>query len=209
MRSRGTAHDVEVLAGLWRSWAGLGRGLEPAQWRAATRLPGWTVRTLFAHVARSVEVLDGALGRPVSEPPRCGDAREYFAVLATWGPEGPRSVDRAARQAATAPVTRLVHRMEVAGPAVLDAVRSAVRGAGRPVLDSPAGPIALPDYVLTRVVEATVHLLDAAAVLPRAPRPSDEALGRTADVLVDLVGADRFVEHATGRSPASPFPALS
>ncbi|APU14604.1 MULTISPECIES: maleylpyruvate isomerase N-terminal domain-containing protein [Actinoalloteichus] len=204
-RAGGTTADLALLAENWASWAGLGAGLDDAGWRSPTRLPGWTMTELYAHVARGVGVLGTAVDGRSDSPPSRTDAADYFRYLRGL-PHGPSMVDSAARAAAEAGRTELVGWFAEDAPVVLERTQAAWDS----VVASPAGDIALGDYVLTRLVEGTVHLLDAASAVDRVPEPAAEALARTADVLVVLAGPARFVELATGRD-AGPelFPVLT
>jgi uncharacterized protein (TIGR03083 family) len=203
-RANGTATDVDLVERLWRRWAEFGHGLAPADWDTATRLTGWSVRTLFAHVARGVGVLHDLVGSPVEGPVDRADAAEYFTGL-RGVPGAAKWVDQAAREAAEAAPAEMIRWFEVDGPRVLDDVRAA----GPLVVRSPSGNIALADFILTRVVEATVHLLDARHALTGVDHPEPAALGRVTDVLVAIAGPADFIDLATGRSAAPLFPVLT
>jgi hypothetical protein len=56
---------------------------------------------------------------------------------------------------------------------------------------------------VTRVLEATVHLLDVGG------QPPGEALNRAVDVLVDLSPPEDLVRLATGRPAGQFFPVLT
>jgi uncharacterized protein (TIGR03083 family) len=203
-RAHGTDHDLSLLRRAWADWARLGAGLSEEDWRRPARLPGWDVRTLYAHVARSVDVLVDVLREPVPGEPERSSASAYFASFRGVREDAARSVDRAARQAATAGPAKLVASLTDDGPRVLDAAADA----GAATVRTVAGTISVPDYLLTRLVEATVHLLDLRAAVP-GPGPDPQALDRAADVLVGIAGPVAFVESATGRADLSIFPLLT
>ncbi|HWO65058.1 MAG TPA: hypothetical protein VNO31_33985, partial [Umezawaea sp.] len=72
-----------------------------------------------------------------------------------------------------------------------------------------AGVMRLGDYALTRVLEATVHLLDLVAAVPGAAEVPERALRRTVDVLADLTPPAEFIALATGRASGGVFPVLT
>jgi hypothetical protein len=76
------------------------------------------------------------------------------------------------------------------------------------VIESFIGTIWLSDYVVTRLVEATVHLLDLQEALGVAMPIPNLALERCAAVLLQLTPLADFIEVATGRSAAKLFPVL-
>ncbi|WP_410570817.1 maleylpyruvate isomerase N-terminal domain-containing protein [Amycolatopsis sp. cmx-4-61] len=203
-RARGTAADVDLLRRGWAHWAEIGASLTEAERQQATRLPGWPVGTLYAHVARSVDVLAAALDTAKSDvDTACPDASAYFRSFHGAREQAARTVDQVARQAAGSPPAVWAAKLAEHGPPLLDRAAAAT-GA----VDSPAGRIAVPDYLLTRLVEVTVHLLDLRAAVP-GPGPEPEALHRVSDVLVGVAGPTAFVEAATGRTPFPVFPLLA
>jgi uncharacterized protein (TIGR03083 family) len=202
-RTRGTAADVDLLRRGWAHWAEIGAALTEAEQRRATRLPGWPVGTLYAHVARSVDVLATALDAEQSGVDAvCRDASAYFRSFHGVREQAARNVDQVARQAARTPPAAWAAKLAEHGPALLDRAAAATG-----IVDSPAGLIAVPAYLLTRLVEVTVHLLDLRAAVP-GPGPEPEALYRVSDVLVGVAGPTAFVEAATGRTPLPVFPLL-
>jgi uncharacterized protein (TIGR03083 family) len=177
------------------------------RWESPSGLGDWTVRELYAHVARGVTTLADLTARlPVSDPPDLPGAAAYFATLMSHGPNGARHVAGAAREfAAARSVTELVGQFD--GHAA-DALAGA-RAAAESVVMTIAGSMRLADYVMTRILEATVHLLDLCDAVPGANPPPDRAVQRTVDVLTDLMPANDFIRLATGRSFASVFPVLT
>jgi len=193
--------DLALLRRSWADWAELGARLSEEEWRRPPRLAGWDVLTLYAHVARSVDVLDTVLREPVETPPERDSASAYFASFRDVREDAARSVDAVARKAATAGGGRLV--ASLAGQTVLDRAEAA----GEVIVRTVGGTISLPDYLLTRLVEATVHLLDLRHTVP-GPGPHPAAVRRVVDVLVGIAGPVAFVESATGRTDLSIFPLL-
>jgi uncharacterized protein (TIGR03083 family) len=202
-RAAGGPADLALLRRSWHAWAGIGTELAAADWARPTRLPGWSVRTLYAHVARSIDVLAAALEAPADGLPECADAGAYFRSFHGVREQAARSVDQAAKEAARIEPGEWAARLAEEGPGLLD------RAAAADVaVHSPAGTIAVPDYLLTRLVEATVHLLDLRVAVP-GPGPEPAALSRVADVLVGVAGLTAFVEAATGRTSLAGFPLLA
>ncbi|WP_158634295.1 maleylpyruvate isomerase N-terminal domain-containing protein [Amycolatopsis sp. WAC 04197] len=202
-RSRGTAEDVDLLEGLWRRWARAGRDAPASVWER----PGlgvWSVKELYAHVSRGATTTLDLTGRATDGAPGIPDGAGYFGLLMAKGVRPDEGVAELAKEwAARNSVTSLAEAFDSAAVPVLEAARR------RPdrLLPTIAGTMRTLDYLVTRVVEATVHLLDFDAVVADAPTPPEEALTRTAVVLADLVAPDDFIRSATGRGPAV-FPVL-
>lgn len=201
---KGRPEDIVLLRQSWLDWAKLGADLSEGEWERPTRLPGWDVRTLYAHVARSTGVLAAALQEPSDAEPQRTSASAYFASFRDVREEAARSVDAAAREAAAEGPARLVASFTEDGPLVLDTAEAA----GEATISTVAGTISVPDYLLTRLVEATVHLLDLRHAVP-GPGPAPAAVDRVADVLVGIAGPVAFVEAATGRADPNIFPLLA
>ena len=206
MNSQGSQSDSALLGELWSQWATFGAGLGSPHWHSATRLPGWTMKELFAHVTRSVHVLRDAPILPSGSVATVGSAASYFRSFANWSEAASRQVDTTAKTtAAEVAQGDLVDWLALDGPAVVEASQTA----GSQVIRTVAGTIRTSDYVLTRVVEASVHLLDAHEAIDTAPEPQSAALDRVIDVLIELVGTRPFIEYATGRSSKTIFPILT
>jgi uncharacterized protein (TIGR03083 family) len=195
------------LAALAAEVADLGRllaALPDAAWERPTRLPGWDVLTLVAHLARGVGRI-AAYGRtPLAVAPE-HDRVSYwrYDVAAT-------SADVSARARAAARGATPAGLRAALAAAVADAEATIARLAPDAVVPSVMGPIALVEYVPTRVVEACVHGLDLRAACGAPLRPTSGALAITIATLEALLGGPRptdladnvaFVEAATGRRP--------
>ncbi len=194
-RSRGRSTDVRLLTVLWQQWQDVGTAMPAGRWSDPTGLGEWTVRDLFAHVARGVATTVQLASRPAGESePELVDAAAYFAALRPLGAAGAAQVARLATEWASArSEADLVAGFGLSVPDLSSGT----------VVRSIAGTIRFADYLVTRVLEATVHLLDIGV------QPPGEALDRAADVLVDLCPPADFVRLATGR-PAGPlFPVLT
>ena len=197
--------DLDVLAEVWECWRRAGQWMPAQLWDAPSSLAGWTVRELYAHVARGVGTLAGLMAEPVARPPELSDAAGYFAVLAARGRAGPQVADAARKYAADRSNAELTgHFGERAATAL-----AGVRAEPGTVVATVAGSMRVADYALTRVVEATVHLLDLRESFPGADPPPDDAIRRTAGLLVELTPATDFIRLATGRPHPPVFPVLT
>jgi len=200
----GRADDVDLLGLLWRTWHEAGLGLAPDRWSAPSGLGDWTVRELYAHVGRGVTTTSRLL--PVAAEPELPDAAAYFRALRPLGDEGAAQVAAAARDwAAERDLDTLVADFDEPAVTTLAAVRATGTGAVTTI----AGAMRLSDYVLTRVLEATVHLLDLVAAVPGAAEVPERALRRTVDVLADLAPPAELIALATGRASGAVFPVLT
>lgn len=189
------AEDYEVLADLWRSWSECGDRLDADSWERFTRLPGWTVRDLFAHVARSVHILRDADRLPVGTVAEVESPAEYYRSFHESVMFAKQEVDRAARMTAARAGSDLVRWLRDDGPKALEAAKAETDRCIRTV----AGSMSIGNYVVTRIVEAAVHLLDLNDCIEMAPLPKSVAVRRVVDVLVELEGVVQYVERASGR----------
>ncbi|MEO6082423.1 MAG: maleylpyruvate isomerase N-terminal domain-containing protein [Umezawaea sp.] len=202
-RSVGRAEDIDLLDQLWGAWHAVGLALTPEQWAAGSGLGDWTVRELYAHVARGVTTTSGLVA--TSSEAELPDAAAYFLALRGLGAKGAEQVAAHAREwAAARDVETLVGDFGGLAAATVAGVRAAATG----VVVTIAGAMRLNDYALTRVLEATVHLLDLAAAVPGAVVVPEQALPRVVDVLADLTPPAEFIALATGRPSGPVFPVL-
>ena len=197
--------DLDVLAEVWECWRRAGQWMPAQLWDAPSSLAGWTVRELYAHVARGVGTLAGLLAEPVARPPELEDAAGYFAVLTARGRASAQVAEEARKYATEWSNTELTGHFGERAATVL----AVVRAEPRMVVATIAGSMRVADYALTRVVEATVHLLDLRESAPGADPPPDDAVRRTADLLVELSPATDFIRLATGRPHPPVFPVLT
>ncbi|WP_280892041.1 maleylpyruvate isomerase family mycothiol-dependent enzyme [Streptomyces sp. LBL] len=157
------------------------RTLTPEQFALPTRLPGWTVRDLAAHVAMGVETVSRTIDR--DEPPRPEltllDWPFATAVRADDIADGTRQLaaahpDLDALFAGTA--ARLTESLATAPGARLLAART--------------GAMTLDDYLVTRTVELVVHTDDLNAAVPGLDVPYDrQALAAATRLLADALAA--------------------
>jgi hypothetical protein len=197
-RSTYRATDRDTLAELRREWHSAGLWMPAGTWTASSGLDDWTVRELYAHVARGVSVLAEMVTQaPAGGEPDLPDAAAYFAAVR---PLGAAEVAKTAKAwAADRSDSTLVEAFRAPVPMLSE----------NTVVHSIAGTIRVADFAVTRILEATVHLLDLHAVAPHAGTPAPDALRRTVDVLADLTSPADFVLAATGRSSSAVFPVLT
>jgi mycothiol maleylpyruvate isomerase-like protein len=206
VRSIGQVEDVDLLASLWKCWHQAGTRLSETAWTHASGLGDWRVRELYAHVSRGITTLTDLVAQPIDGDAELSHAAAYFAALRPLGDAGAKHVAAVATEWALRPIDALVDDFDAPASAALDVVRAN----GNVVVQTIAGSMQVYDYLLTRVLEATVHLLDLGRAVADAPGVTEDALRRTVDVLTDLLPAEEFVALATGRAaPTAMFPILT
>jgi uncharacterized protein (TIGR03083 family) len=182
------ARAIEALGAQGKAVASWLGELEPADFDRPSVLPGWDVRLLVGHFVLIVDGFRTILGRPSAERPI--SSAELVSRYR-------RDVDHL--EARTRAVTgessgpELVARLS----AGLDALAEDLAGTPPTVLDTPRGPVSLPDFVETRIVELVVHGDDLSRSLPdREPVPLERsALGSAARTLTAILA-----ERSPGRS---------
>ena len=197
--------DIAIVADLWARWRQSGRRLAGEQWSGPTRLERWRVRDLYAHVARGIPTFGNLLASPAGTPAEVSRAADYFARL-----RDPASADQVARTAVRfAADTGDAGLADLFGKPATEVLATAAALGPTTVLASIAGPIQLHSYLVTRIVEATVHLLDLQHALDAGTMVPEPALLRTVRVLVQLIPSASFIDLATGRSTDPVFPVLT
>lgn len=181
-------------------------GLNADHWQRATRCPPMTVRELTVHALRGAYRIVELLATPVRDTEPEKDAVTYFR----YDPVavGVGVVSRAREEsAARPPDADLAAEWAMAWKEALETARAAI--GDDPVIASPLGTIRLREYLRTRCVEVTIHLMDLQHALGREPDPSPEGLEAACDVLRGLLGTDlraldmddvRFALVGTGRA---------
>jgi uncharacterized protein (TIGR03083 family) len=154
-------------------------------------LPGWDVGDLLSHlilVAESVTVLTTTDRPPLT-------LSQYLATYSS----GASAIDRRTRELAqrTSGHDALVEDLANAARAA----REALDGwAGSSVVQARRGPIRLPDFVTSRVVELVVHADDLTQSLPEPAREETEPLGRNPTRLACRALTEVLAERAPGHS---------
>lgn len=181
-------------------------GLSADDWLRPTRCPPMNVRELTIHALRGSYRIVELLATPVRDAEAEKDAVTYYR----YDPVavGVGVVSRAQEESdARPPDADLASEWRTAWKDALEAARAA--SDDDPVIASPLGAIRLREYLRTRCVEVTIHLMDLQDALGREPDPSPEGLEAACDVLRGLLGTDlrelgmddvRFALVGTGRA---------
>jgi uncharacterized protein (TIGR03083 family) len=195
---------LDALAAEADDLAALLTAAPPAVWQQPTRLPGWDVTILVAHLARGIGRIGAYAATPLDEPPQ----RDRVSYLRYDAAGIAADVSARAREAAQgATPASLLAALRSAVPAARVAVADL---APDTVIPSAIAPITLVEYVPTRLLEACVHGLDLRQALGAPLAPTPGALATTVATLDGLLAAPRpaeladdvaFVEAATGRQP--------
>jgi uncharacterized protein (TIGR03083 family) len=170
-----------------------------------TRLDGWSVRVLLGHLQAGAEALWRWTGEDVSD-------RTELDAISYWDPAGQVAegssawaLDFAAKKSDEQIVGGLEQALQRGAEAISDASADAI-------IVPPIGPawIRFDEFVVTRVLELTVHGLDLAAAANVSVEPDPNAVEITTAVLDARLGAGRpadlvddiaWIEAATGRRP--------
>ncbi|WP_024800468.1 maleylpyruvate isomerase N-terminal domain-containing protein [Nocardia sp. BMG51109] len=199
--------DIEALEPVNRAWGERVAALTPEQWATPTRLPGWTVQDLVAHMAPDAQVLDFLRGEQVESPAVTTAPHWLRTMNEPGGPAHTMADDLAemAQQAAAVGRETLVGYFADHGPTMLAEFRAAEPAAGlrHPLL----GSVSFRAIADTMTVEGTVHLLDLIAAIGGEPVP-EAALRRTVEILSAVPDSVTFIEAATGRSKAPVLPVM-
>ncbi|MFB7665902.1 maleylpyruvate isomerase N-terminal domain-containing protein [Kitasatospora sp. NPDC056138] len=198
-----------MLTDLWHSWAERGAQLGPDDWTAPTRLPGWSVQALFAHVAPDPELFGQLRGALTEEPAAVTSGAEVLRIYNRPGGVAhvaAPAIEEQARQAAGALSPKeLVDRFAVEGPeafaAFADVPPTAV--VAHPIL----GTVTFGALGEIAVMEATVHLLDLIAAVGGPPPPA-AALEATRGLLAGVPDPVAFIESAAGRTDEQVLPVM-
>jgi len=173
--------------------------------------PPWTVRELACHVRIAVARLPGMLAAPAPPGPPV-PAHAYYAPGRADPAANTDRIAAARLDAAAWPSPRAV---TTAFTGAVDTTIAAARrhDPARLVRTRWGDPMTLEDYLVTRVVEVTVHGLDIAASLNRAPWTTPAAATVVTGLLTETgaggaalpaaLGWDppTFIAKATGRQP--------
>ncbi|MET7737122.1 sterol carrier family protein [Streptomyces sp. NPDC005402] len=154
--------------------------LTPEQLALETRLAGWTVRDLAAHITMAVETVSRNLDRDEPPAPQLTLLEWPFATAARAG-----DIADGTRDLATAnpDLDALYARTE-------DRFRQALNAPDSRVLAARTGAMTLADYLVTRTVELVVHTDDLSAAVPGLDIPYDrQALAACTRLLADALAA--------------------
>lgn len=153
-----------------------------------TRLGGWTVAELVAHIGLDMAAVSRYLG---GEPATRADldAPAYALACASAAAGVDERVRAMTAEARPAELRHQVHESRLTAAAALLSADPFF------VLPARLGTIALPQFLATRCLEGTVHALDLAVALGEEPRLHDAAVGLAVRVLAAALAA-----KAPGRS---------
>jgi len=130
----------------WQAHLDYSAGLTPEQLAAPSKLTGWDVRTLVGHVAFTVHTVTARAAEPVT-----GDQAEVYDWM-TATPTASASVDAGTRE--------LVDDGVLLADEVAEAERVMARYGDDELIAMRFGPMRFDDFLVSRVVEATVHADD-------------------------------------------------
>lgn len=207
-RSQATDEDrLALLTELWGAWHAHGGQIGTAVWERPSGLGQWTVKELFGHVARQVAVLEdmlsrasGGAGAEVDFP----TAADYFANFRGWLEEASALSARAAVEYTAGHSTgEMISELARAGE-VIEQLSQRIDQ----VLPTPFGTTTARAYLTTRIVEATVHLIDLQRAVGIAESVPDRASEATALLLLEMCPRQQFIDAATGRGEPDFFPVL-
>jgi uncharacterized protein (TIGR03083 family) len=201
---------LTTIGALWSVWAEHGRAMTDEQWERPTRLAAWDVRSLYAHSASWLFRFPVLLGQVKDAEPTHATAaallRQFNAPdgvahrLRDWNAAGARE------DAAKYSTAQMIEQFAVAGPRAIATARElgpvSVDYFGQAVLG-------LDEVVSIGILEATVHLLDLQRALGQPVDVPADGLAHTTAVLAEMAPPIDFIEAATGRSAAAPFPVLT
>ncbi|NKY52431.1 maleylpyruvate isomerase N-terminal domain-containing protein [Nocardia vermiculata] len=199
--------DFDLLDDMWRCWGTRTATLTEQEWQTPTRLSGWVVQDLVAHVAPNQAVLDFLRRDPVQNPKVTSGAE----MLRRFNAPGGAAIGLAeeiadqARAAATAGPEKLCAQFTEFAPQLVETLRSQDSSAG---LDYPLLRSATFGAIgETSLIEATVHYLDLIDAVG-GPPPPPAALRATATILAAVADPTEFIEAATGRTDSPLFPVM-
>lgn len=199
-------HD---LAEAWEAWATAGESMTQAAWEQPTRLPGWDVAALYAHVSTWPVMFDRLVTAPDAGQAVWSDAASLLASFNQPGglaaSAAQQVADRARHDAAVRSRETLVRSFAGTGPQAI--VKAVERGDA--VVDYlGAGGIRLEDAADIGLLEAVVHWLDLEAATGTAGGIAPKSLRRVAAVLSGIPDPVVFIEAATGRTTRTVLPVL-
>ncbi|MFI9406399.1 maleylpyruvate isomerase N-terminal domain-containing protein [Nocardia sp. NPDC052316] len=201
--------NTEMLERLWRSWAERGAVLTEEQWATPTRLPGWSVRALFAHVAPDPAIMAAMRDARVAGPAAATDGAEVLRIFNAPGGLAHAAADDVAVQASEAAARldtdELLRRFAEDGPRALAELGDIDPAT---VLPHPhLGAVTYQALLEVAIVDVTVHLLDLIAAVGGPPVPRAALLG-TVQVLAAVPDPVEFIEAATGRGAIAVLPVM-
>lgn len=170
----------QAVANQWRAHIAYAARLTPEQLAEPSKLTGWDVKTLVGHVAYTVHSVQTWAALPVEGAQAEGNVAEIYDWM-TATPTAAAAVDAVTRE--------LVEEGVVLADEVAVSERLMERYGDADLIAMRFGPMRFDDFLVSRIVEATVHADD----LERstgAEFPHDrEALAITVRQLADAMAA--------------------
>ncbi|WP_188990872.1 maleylpyruvate isomerase N-terminal domain-containing protein [Saccharopolyspora thermophila] len=204
---------IDALEQSWRAWADLGGSLDESGWQRPTRLPGWTVKDVYAHCSGFPAATRAGLAAEEPDGPVThADAAELLAFMQRPGGIAHEAADQlrdeAVRQATATPAEQLVAQFAEVAPGLIASLRNA--NLDRRVDYGGFAVVTAAEALRIFTMEAVVHYFDMATALDLAvPGPMAGApLRATVRLLADTADPVAFVDAATGRGTPSVFPVL-
>ncbi|MGK5531601.1 sterol carrier family protein [Streptomyces sp. URMC 129] len=158
-------------------------GLTAEQQAKPSGLPGWTVHTLLAHIARQIDALPRLLAEPAPAATRPAIDLDRWAVSTAGIAD---DLDRATRRDAEARPDQ-VAAIDAAAEEMEAVLETALRE--DVLIPLPFGPMRALDFSVTRIVELVVHSDDLTRATGVAVRLDRQALACTVRVLADALAA--------------------
>jgi uncharacterized protein (TIGR03083 family) len=167
-------------------------GLEPHDFERPTRLNGWRVAELVAHIGIS------NLPRYLAEPPASRATIDVFDWVAGCADAATIVDDRAkamTQETRPAELRALLRQTRLDVDSALADVDPSF------VVPARFGDIALVDYLATRCVELTVHSLDLAAAVEQGPSLDRDATGVAVRLLLNALARQSSGKSVEVRVP--------
>lgn len=179
---------VGALGEAYRGITGVVEPLDTAGFLRPTRCAGWAVCDLLAHLRMDAERALIGFATPAPGPADLDQVSYWSNWSAEFDPELAATHAQHIRIAAaayTGPAGRVTHWRDTAEAAVRTARAAPADG----YVSTHGHVLAVPDFVLTLVVEATIHHLDLILDLPAAPPPAAGNMRLVRRVLTELAAA--------------------
>jgi uncharacterized protein (TIGR03083 family) len=205
----GEQDRLATLEQLWAAWERQGRALAAEQWERPTRLGDWTARMLDAHAAGWPVGFSRLVGQVRDTEPTHATAAALLRDFNRPGGVATSQADQVAagarEDASTRTPAELIEPFAVTGPRAIATARRL-----GPVVVDYFGRALLPleEAVSIGILEATVHLLDLQRALGAPPELPAAGVEHTVALLAQMAPPVDFIELATGRGSAAPFPVL-
>lgn len=193
----------EAIAGQSALISSIIESLDEEQWYRPSKLEGWNVFALVAHILRAPKALVEYAAEPLQVAPKYDRMNYYtFDGPAIAEAVSQRALDIAAHTTPQALTQEFADTVQAA-LAVFDRVPAST------VINSIFGPITAGEYAATRVLELTVHTLDLTLALDMPPRLDPQAQQIVVEILENLLKPQSrpaelsddvaFILAATGR----------